>query len=75
MMVDPIKIAEEAHKILSTKEYKIMLGGLKLELKDIILVANAFEQARRKLEKEEALELTQRFAHELPGVVDWPETR
>jgi len=76
------KWVEKTSKILSEKTvgYIFRLNGpQRLLLKGphyptaetILSIIEAYEEAQRIVAKEEALELTQRFAHELPGVVSW----
>lgn len=54
------KIAEKTSEILGEKKITYILK-----------IIEAYEEAKRIVTREEALELTQRFAHELPGVVDF----
>lgn len=68
------KVAEKAAEILARKKLNTIINLSLLTVEEILLVADAFEEAKRIVAKEEALELTQRFAHELPGIVDWPDT-
>lgn len=78
------KWAEKTSEILGIKQSLLVfrLKGLqRMALKrpyyptasEIMEIIEAYEEAKRIVAKEEALELTQRFAHELPGVVEWPQ--
>ena len=78
------KWAEKASEILGEKtvgyvfrlkgSQRLMLKGPHYPTaKTILAIIDAYEEAQRIVTKEEALELTLKFAHELPGVVSWDD--
>jgi hypothetical protein len=69
------KWAEKTSEIIGKKTigFLFILEGPQahcLTAEAILAIIEAYEEAQRIVAKEEALELTQRFAHELPGIVD-----
>ena len=78
------KVAEKTSELLRKNRINYVFrlkGPQRMALKNfppyyptastILEIIEAYEKAKRIVAEEEAFELTQRFAHELPGVVDW----